>query len=114
VLFYRRDGLRREVMTVMACSALSLVGTAFLFYSALDWGRWIHIQAICLMLMVLLVDRRAEPSVPVLRSRWLRYAGSVALVIYATTWTLPSIGRNDARQGYLDVIHMLRSYRNFK
>jgi hypothetical protein len=27
---------------------------------------------------------------------------------------LPSIGRNDARQGYLDVIHMLRSYRNFK
>jgi len=114
VLLYRRDRLRREVVAVTACGVLSLVGTAFLFYSALDWGRWVHIQAICLMLMVLMVDRRAGPSAVVRRSTWMRYAGAVILTIYATTWTLPSIGRDDARHGYLDVIHMLRSYRNFK
>ena len=117
VLFYRRDRLRREVTMVTACGVLSLVGTGFLFYSALDWGRWVHIQAICLMLMVLMVDHRAEPAVavkPAVRSAWLRYAGPLLLAIYATSWTLPSIGRDDARHGYLDVIHMLRSYRNFK
>ena len=122
VRFYRRDGLRREVMTVAACGAVSLMGTAFLFYSALDWGRWVHIQAICLMLMVLMVDRRAERRIAKnrvvqpaeMRRGWVQYAGVVLLAAYATTWTLPSIGRDDARLGYLDVIHMLRSYRNFK
>jgi hypothetical protein len=114
VQFYRRDRLHHEVKMVIVCGALSLVGTAILFYIALDWGRWVHIQAICLMLMVLMLDHRAEPVVVVRRSAWLRYTGVALLAVYATTWTLPSIGRDDARHGYLDVIHMLRSYRNFK
>ena len=117
VLFYRRDRLCREVITVVWCGLLALAGTSFLFYSALDWGRWVHIQAICLMLMVLMVDRRAEPVAPLrlaLSRRVLRYAAIFAVAIYATTWTLPSIGHNDARRGYLDVIHMLRSYSKFK
>jgi hypothetical protein len=119
VLFYRRDRLRREVRTVAWCAGLALVGTAVLFYSALDWGRWVHIQAICLMLMVLMVDRRAASvetpaRAAAVRRPWLRYAAMLAVAVYATTWTLPSIGRDDARHGYVDVIHMLRSYRNFK
>lgn len=117
VLFYRRDRRRREVMTVAWCGLPALAGTAFLFYSALDWGRWVHIQAICLMLMVLMIDRRAKPiAMPQssLRRPLLRYVAVFALVIYATAWTLPSIGHNDARHGYLDVIRMLRSYRNFE
>jgi hypothetical protein len=114
VQFYRRDGLRREVMTVLACGVLALVGTGFLFYSALDWGRWVHIQAICLMLMAMMVDRRAGPLPAVRQRAWVSYAGVAMLALYATTWTLPSIGRDDARHGYLDVIHMLRSYRNFR
>ena len=117
VVFYRRDRLRREVIIVAWCGLPALAGTAVLFYSALDWGRWVHIQAICLMLMVLLIDRIAKPIAspqPAIGRPLLRYAAMVALAVYATIWTLPSIGHNDARHGYLDVVHMLRSYRNFK
>jgi hypothetical protein len=112
VLFWRRDGLRREVMTVVCCGLLLMTGTVYLFLVAIDWGRWMHIQAVCLMLMVLMVDRRApaarvEPET--LQPRWGRTACTFAVVVYATIWTLPPTGRGDGQAGYLDVARVVRS-----
>jgi hypothetical protein len=112
VLYWRRDRLPREVITVMCCAVLSLAGTVYLFLVAVDWGRWMHIQAVCLMLMVLMVDRRARAALsepPPLRRRWVRYACTFAVVVYATTWTLPPTGRGDGQRGYVDVARVLHS-----
>jgi hypothetical protein len=113
VLLWRRDGLQREVRVLLGCGAVAMCGTAALFYTALDWGRWLHMEALCLMLMLLMVDPRAPrsalpPASPFYRNRWLRVAASLAVFVYATTWKLPSIGSVGGGYGYIDNIHMFR------
>jgi hypothetical protein len=115
VLFYRRDGLRREMGVLLGCGLIAMCGTATLFYTALDWGRWVHMEAVCLMLMVLMIDPRAPRDTvpagsPFYRNPWLRVAASLAVFIYATTWKLPSIGSVGGGYGYIDNIHMIRHW----
>ena len=114
VLLYRRDGLRREIATLAGCALISIAGTGFLFYFALDWGRWIHLQAFCLMLLIVMIDRRAlstrggVTAAPHQRS-WVRYAATLAVFLYATAWTLPGTRSGDGQRGYLDVLRMLHA-----
>jgi hypothetical protein len=115
ILLYRRDRMRREVGTVLVCALVSLAGTAVLFYGGLDWGRWIHMQAICLMLMVLMIDRRAAAGgVKVETAKrgnaWVRAVAMLAVFLYATTWMLPSIGDYGEKPGYLNVARTLRHF----
>jgi hypothetical protein len=115
VMLWRRDKLYREVWVVVGFGLISMVGTAVLFYTARDWGRWLHMQAICLMLILMMVDRRAAPLVeressPVMRHRWLRAVATVAVFLYVTTWTLPSIGDGGETHGYIENIHMFRHW----
>jgi len=106
VLFYRRDRLRYEVMVVVGCAAISLTAAAPLFYVGLDWGRWFHIQVICLMLLAMMIDRKAAAhpvavSVTKRYSRGVRALATLAVVLYATTWTLPGGGAEGEKPAYL-------------
>ena len=113
VMLYRRDKLYREVKVIAGFGLISMVGMAVLIYTALDWGRWLHMQAMCLMLILMMVDRRAaslagEKTSLLRRNHWMRAAAAVAVFLYATTWTLPTFGPEV--HGYIDNIHMFRHW----
>ena len=93
VMLYRRDAAQREVRIIATCSGVAVVGSLVIFYSGRDWGRWIHIHAVCLMLLVLMVSRGERPAAqPVIRLGGARrWAAMTALAIYATCWTLPAV-----------------------
>lgn len=91
----------------------SLPATGLLFYCGLDWGRWIHIQAIRLMLMVMLISNRVvavarQAGAARRRNPWIHAAAWSAVLLYATTWMLPAVGDHGERPGYLDVARTLR------
>jgi len=107
--FYRRDHLRYEVLVVFACFLVSLPGIAVLMYVGSDWGRWIHIEAVSLMLLAMMIDRRAiadsRKAEPARRSKVAVQAlATLVVLLYVTTWTLPAIGTGYERQGYLSLV----------
>lgn len=111
-VFYRRDRLRVEVAIVLACAVVSMAGTSVLFYVGLDWGRWFHLQAICLMLLLMMLDHRgAATAVPATqRSLPFHVVATLALLLYATTWTLPGVGTGGETPGYVPLVWP--TYRN--
>jgi len=107
--FYRRDRLRYEVLVVFACFLVSLLGIAVLMYVGSDWGRWIHIEAMSLMLLAMMIDRRAiadsRKAEPARRGKVAVQAlATLMVLLYVTIWTLPAIGTGYERQGYLSLI----------
>jgi hypothetical protein len=112
VMLYWRDAAQREVKIIAACSAVAFAGSLFVFYSGRDWGRWIHIHAVCLMLLVLMVSRgeRSGAQAPICLRGARRWAAVAALVIYATCWTLPAVDIFPARSGYYGLYRYLRGY----
>jgi hypothetical protein len=113
VLLYRRDAAQREVKIIAAGSAIAVAGSLVVFYSGRDWGRWIHIHAVCLMLLVLMVSRGARPAArgPIYLRGARRWAAVAALAIYATCWTLPAVEIYPARSGYFGLYRYLKDYR---
>jgi hypothetical protein len=102
--FYRRDRLRHEVMTVVGCALVSLPGIAVLFYVGRDWGRWLHLEAVTLMLLALMIDHKAKVAAPEpgrQRSRGFRAMAVIAVFLYMTAWSLPGVGDQGERPGYL-------------
>ena len=63
-VLWRRDRLRYEVGVVVACALVSLIGMGGLFYVGIDWGRWLHLEAVCLMLLAIMVERKAAAATP--------------------------------------------------
>jgi hypothetical protein len=112
VMLYRRDAARREVKIIAASSAVAFAGSLFVFYSGRDWGRWIHIHAVCLMLLVLMVSRGERPGAqpPICLRGARRWAAVAALAIYATCWTLPAVDIFPARSGCYGLYRYLRGY----
>lgn len=112
VMLYRREGARREVKTIAACSLIAVAGSLSIFYSGRDWGRWIHIHAVCLMLLVLMVSRgkAAVAHSPLRMNGARRWAAAAALAIYATCWTLPAVDIYPARSGYYGLYQYVRGY----
>ncbi len=112
VMLYRREGARREVRTIAACSLIAIAGSLSIFYSGRDWGRWIHIHAVCLMLLLLMVSRgkAAVEHSPVRLKGARRLAAAAALAIYATCWTLPAVDIYPARSGYYGLYRYVRGY----
>jgi hypothetical protein len=115
-LFYRRDGRRFEVLTTLACTALSAVGGLLLCYTAIDWGRWIHMIAVGLMLTLMLIEWQIPPAEKAsIAARQkpqpipLRALALIAVTIYATRWTLLPIGRMIPTWGYPDLFRTARS-----
>jgi hypothetical protein len=108
-VFDRRDGLRFEVRVVLCCALISLTGMGFLCYMGVDWGRWFHMQVICLMLLAMMMDRKRNANTATVlsarqRSFGFRMAAIVALFLYATAWTLPGIGNFGESPGYFAII----------
>ena len=106
--FYRRDGLRFEVVTVLGCAVVSLTGMFILMYAGSDWGRWIHIQAMSLMLLAMMLARKAVFEYPKATppGPYPSAIGTVAilgLLLYLTIWTLPATGAGLKNQGYLSL-----------
>ena len=110
--------LRHELRVLLLTIVVACVTSAPLFVIATDWGRWISMHAICLMLLVLLVlgrERTAaskavaeDTAAP--QSPRRRAAGALALVLYATCWTLPGVGLYPGRFGYVDLVRYLTRY----
>jgi hypothetical protein len=95
--FYRRDGLRYEVAAMLACVLVSLPGFAMLFYIGADWGRWVHMLVICPMLLAMMIDCKtaggaASGGTAECHRTRVRALATLALLVYATVWHLPSVG----------------------
>ena len=112
VMLYRRDAARREVKIIAVCSAIAFVSSLAVFYSGRDWGRWLQMHAVCLMLLVLMVSRGerrgAQPKICLRGAR--RWAAWAALAIYSTCWTLPAVDIYPARSGYYGLYRYLKDY----
>ena len=120
----QRAGHRRAGRLLLALTALSVLSSLPLFVIARDWGRWIEIHATCLLLLFLLLDRRDFPDEAALSvaarspaprpspALSLTSVSLVGLLLYATCWTLPSVGIFPGRFGYVDLARYLETYRS--
>jgi hypothetical protein len=75
-------GWRRPM--IWRCAVVAGVGSVGLFWSGVDWGRWIHIHLVCLMLVLL-----ARPLREAIRAGNWSGVGGVAVAAYASCWILP-------------------------
>jgi hypothetical protein len=65
IVLYKRDGLRFEAKVIAWIAALCALLSLPLFYLTIDWGRWIHMQVLCLLLVILMAAHRAPGFQPV-------------------------------------------------
>jgi len=118
VVLYRRDRLHFEVKVISWIAVLCAVASLPLFYLSIDWGRWIQMQVVCLLLVILMAARRAQgfqPSAnakPVGAGKPWRAPLLVAVFLYCTCWTLPLLGMQNLRFGYVEL--PLYYHREFK
>jgi hypothetical protein len=110
-LMYRKDRLRYEVRWVAGTALLCFLGSVGIFVVALDWGRWIYMQAACLMLVTLLAAQRSQSF------RWAKEESAItsrrillglATFLYCVTWTVPTNSLAPRRYGYLPFAHLMR------
>lgn len=111
----RKAATRRNATIVLVSFVIALCNSLLLYYVVTDWGRWTYIHAMCLLLLLLLIDRKSSdramglPAPGMSRTRiglaW------VVLAIYSTCWTLPLVGIYPARYGYVDLYRYLRDYK---
>jgi hypothetical protein len=118
IVLYRRDGLRFEVKVISWIAALSALASSVLFYFGMDWGRWIQVQILCLLLVILMAAQHApsfQPDAnarPIGEGRPWRKPLLIAVFLYCTCWTLPVLGWQEVRFGYLALPRYL--YRDFR
>jgi hypothetical protein len=118
IVLYRRDGLRFDVKVISWIAALCALASAPLFYFGLDWGRWIQMQIVCLLLLILMSAQHApgfQPNAnvrPLGAGRPWRKPLLIAVFLYCTCWTLPVLGLQSNRFGYLALPGSL--YREFR
>jgi hypothetical protein len=109
VVLYRRDGLRFEVKVISWIAALSAVTSLPLFYLTIDWGRWIQMQVVCLLLVILMAAQRARGFQPDANRKPLgagkpwRATLLTGVFLYCTCWTLPVLGLQAGRLGYIEL-----------
>lgn len=118
IVLYKRDGLHFDVKVISWIAALCALASSALFYLTIDWGRWTQMQILCLLLLILMAAQHApgfQPDAnakPVGAGKRWRKPLLVAVFLYCTCWTLPTLGLQDTRFGYLALPHSL--YREFR
>jgi hypothetical protein len=118
VVLYKRDGLRFDVKVISWIAALCALASSALFYFGMDWGRWIQMQILCLLLVILMAAQHApgfqpDPDArPLGAGRAWRKPLLIAVFLYCTCWTLPVLGMQTVRFGYIALPRYL--YREFK
>ena len=118
VVMYRRDRMRFEVKLIMWIALLCALATSSLFYLTIDWGRWIQMQIICLLLVILQAAQRA-PAFQKTSNAPAFGAGKpwrpvllIAAFLYCTCWTLPVLGMMSVRFGYAELpLYFHREFR---
>lgn len=111
IVLWKRDGLRFQVKVISWTAALCAVSSFPLFYLTTDWGRWIHMQVICLLLVILITERLAPARPPEItrmtEARRTRQAVlTLVTVLYCISWTLPVYGDSLGRRGYFDLVRV--------
>ena len=119
IVLYRRDGLHFEVKVISAIAVLSAIASIPLFWFSIDWGRWIHMQILCLLLIILMAAQHApgfqpDPNaMPFGTGRPWRMPLLIAIFVYCTCWTLPVLGMSELRFGYIPLPrYFVREFRN--
>jgi hypothetical protein len=112
IVLWKRGGLRFQVKVISWTATLCAVASVPLFYLTTDWGRWIHMQVICLLLVILMAERLAPAPQPgIARMTETGRAPQTVLIfvafIYCISWTLPVYAAFPARWGYVDVVRVL-------
>jgi len=113
VLLYRRHHLHRQVRVVAGFALIAAAGSTLLFYRGYDWGRWIHIHAVALTLLLLFVLADLSDSLePQPKPRtasaylWLAF-----VILYSTLWSLPAVDYYPNKTGYLGLYRYLHDYK---
>jgi hypothetical protein len=110
VVLYRRDHLRFDAKVIACTAVVCAFASLPLFYFAIDWGRWIWMQTICLLLVVLMAAQRARgfqanaitPAIG--QGKPWRKVALAATFLYCFGWTMPVLGMQEMRFGYLALI----------
>jgi hypothetical protein len=111
-----RSTRTRYSLTVLAITtAISSMTSSVLFLYALDWGRWIYVHIFSVFLILLFINyRRQEGEPAVSEDRLLPKRLSpmgFALLLYATSWSLPAIPYQIERFGYLGIaIRLIKAH----
>ncbi len=103
---WKQQPTRTEAVLLCSFALFIFVISLPLYLYALDWGRWIYMHAMCLTLLLLFLDwdhaKSAMPARYALQAGGLkRVCTSVALLAYATTWTLPHLPEYTLYFGYV-------------
>lgn len=96
----QRAACRRLLLQTLFACAIAISGSFTLFRFGPDWGRWVSMHAMCLMLLLLWIDRRSwVPSkssigvqLPTQRRRWASASLTIGLLLYSTCWSMPGFG----------------------
>jgi hypothetical protein len=88
---YRQTATRRSATIILCAAALAAAFSSILFVEATDWGRWISIHAVCLMLLLMLVLRQAPVTASEPATSRLRPLPALLLAAYAILWALPPL-----------------------
>jgi hypothetical protein len=114
---WRYVAVRRSLAILTAASLISFAASSPLFFYALDWGRWIYIHVFCIFLLLLLIEYRRQKNPaekfdavePASRTNpgVRKVAAIVFLLIYATCWELPFVGRWTFPSGYVRIVGVL-------
>lgn len=109
---YRKDRLNREVRVMAVTASVCFLGSLALFYSTLDWGRWLHMQYVSLLLILLMTARHAPSflrGMPVQRIGLFAKVGVPLLtLVYCTCWSLPVTDLIPMRYGYIQTLRVTR------
>jgi hypothetical protein len=98
---WKQQQARRELKAIVVPVLFSMLGMLLLCYSAFDWGRWIHMEVMGLTLLLLMFERHNLSVAVTPTSPIRRYVAIAAVVLYATTWSLPYALPHHPR-GYVD------------
>ena len=97
----------REVRWVLAASGLAWVLSFALFRVGVDWGRWIEMHCVCMMLLLMMIDRDGREHALAWSAR-----KALAVALYVTCWTMPAVKSFGNRLGYPGLVWYMHDYRN--
>jgi hypothetical protein len=94
---YARSTERLAFGAIVGSALVSMFGTVALCYGAIDWGRWIHFHALCLMLLLLPLfnEQEVRETKPVALPMKRRILAATMILAYATVWQLPVTRTSD-------------------
>src|SRR5262249_1012328 len=82
---------RRFFRAVLGTPLVAWLVSSPLFFLAIDWGRFIYIHAMCMLIIVMCheIQMRQQPSVPAAPVAPVRLGFVACAVSYITPWKVP-------------------------